>query len=348
MAFLFGLYFLLLFRLGLDTLRLMSESKHNTEGFAMIAILGEALFDMIGGVGNNGQPCFYHYIGGSALNTATAAARLDADVLFIGKISADMFGKQMQAHFAENNVQIIPKLCDVPENSMLGFLKLDARGSASYVFYTEGTAVTGLRAEEILSALQSYNQIQYLHVGSVAVALETSGKEILKALKKIPSHGPSLFFDPNVRPSVIDDFDLYQKRVLEIVKLSFIVKLSDEDLTSLYPQSSIAEALEALLELGAEHVVLTKGKDGLNWRSKTGLDVHVPAVDNPIVDTVGAGDTVSGALLTYLAEHAIKRGDPISKEQVEEALVFAAAAAAITTSRKGANPPKRAEVVLHN
>lgn len=312
----------------------------------MIAILGEALFDLIGGVGSNDQPCFYHYIGGSALNTATAAARLNSDVLFIGKISADMFGKQMQAHFTQNNVQTIPELCNVPENSMLGFLKIDETGSASYVFYTEGTAVTGLRAEDILSALQSHEEITYLHVGSVAVALETSGSEILKALKEISHHGPALFFDPNVRPSVIGDFASYQKRVFEIVRLSFIVKLSDEDLASLYPHSSLPEALEALLELGAEHVVLTKGKEGLNWRSKTGLDVHVPAVDNPIVDTVGAGDTVSGALLTYLEEHSIGRGDPISKEQVKEALVFAAAAAAVTTSRKGANPPKRTEIVL--
>ncbi|MEA5031490.1 MAG: PfkB family carbohydrate kinase, partial [Sphaerochaeta sp.] len=74
------------------------------------------------------------------------------------------------------------------------------------------------------------------------------------------------------------------------------------------------------------------------------LDIRVPAIDNPIVDTVGAGDTVSGALLTYLEEHDIGIGDTVTREQATEALEFAAAAAAVTTSRKGANPPRRSEI----
>lgn len=312
----------------------------------MIAILGEALIDLIGGVGVNDQPCFYHYNGGCALNAATAASRLDCEVLYIGKLSADMFGKQMQDYFTANNVKMVPELCNVSENSMLGFAKIDKSGAASYVFYSEGTTVTRISAEEILDALKTHPTIEYLHVGSVAVALEESGTEILKALKKLVPHGPAIFFDPNVRPTVIEDFELYRARVLEVVKLSFLVKLSNEDLEFLYPENSLSEAVQSLLDLGAEHVVLTKGKHGLHWRSQSGLDVYVPAVDNPIVDTVGAGDTVSGAILSYLDEHRIGVGDPISPEQAREALVFAAAAAAITTSRKGANPPRRSEIVL--
>jgi len=312
----------------------------------MIAVLGEALIDLIGGVGVHDQPCFYHYNGGCALNTATAAARLDCEVLYIGKLSHDMFGQQMQQYFTANNVKMVLELCNVPENSMIGFAKIDETGAASYVFYSEGTTVTKLSATEILDALKTFPEVKYLHVGSVAVALEESGTEILQALKKLGPHGPAIFFDPNVRPTVIEDFDAYRRRVLKIMKLSFLVKLSNEDLEFLYPEISLPEAVQALLDLGAEHVVLTKGKHGLNWRSQSGLNVEVPAVDNPIVDTVGAGDTVSGAILSYLAEHTIGRGDPISAEQAKEALIFAAAAAAVTTSRKGANPPRRSEIVL--
>lgn len=309
----------------------------------MIAILGEALIDLIGGAGKDEQPCFYHYAGGCALNAATAAARLESDVLYIGRLSADMFGQQMQSYFKANNVKLVEEFCDVPENSMIGFAKLDESGAASYVFYSEGTTVTRLGAHEISQVLESHPQITYLHVGSVSVALEDSGEQILKALKTT-GNLPFVFFDPNVRPTVIKDFGSYRKRVLEIVKLSSLVKLSHEDLELIFPDLTIGDGVKAILDLGAEHVILTKGKHGLQWCSKDDLDVSVPAIDNPIVDTVGAGDTVSGAILTYLEEHSLGRGDSITEEQAKEAMEFAALAAAVTTSRKGANPPKRGEV----
>ena len=252
----------------------------------MIAILGEALIDLIGGTGNDGQPCFYHYAGGCALNAATAAARLDSDVLYIGKLSSDMFGQQMQSYFENNRVQLLPEFCSVAENSMIGFAKIDATGAASYVFYSDGTTVTTLSADEIKHALASAPQIAYLHVGSVAIALDESGNQILKALTEIEQR-PFIFFDPNVRPTVIKNFETYRERVLKIVELSSVVKLSHEDLEMLYPKKTIEEGVQAILDLGAQHVILTKGKDGLQWRSKDGIDVSVPAIDNPIVDSIG-------------------------------------------------------------
>lgn len=309
----------------------------------MVAILGEALIDFVGGTNSEGKSLFYYYNGGSALNTAISSARLENSTLYIGKLSQDMFGKQMQAYFEANKVELVPWLCDAPENSMIGFAKLDAEGSASYVFYTAGTSVTRFSAQEILKVLNSY-PIEYLLTGSVACALEESGSQILEALK---AYGPEKFniiLDPNVRPTVIADKKLYLERIYQLVKIAYLVKLSDEDLRYLFPEKSLKEGVASLLELGAQEVVLTKGKDGLEWHNQEGVNVAVAAVDNPIVDTIGAGDTVSGALLSFLKENRIGRGISITAEQAEQALTLAAKAAAVTTSREGANPPYRSEI----
>jgi fructokinase len=309
----------------------------------MVAILGEALIDFVGGTNAEGKSLFYYYNGGSALNTAIASARLENATLYIGKLSQDMFGKQMQAYFEANKVELVPWLCDAQENSMIGFAKLDAEGSASYVFYTAGTSVTQFSAEEILRVLNSY-PIEYLLTGSVACALEESGSQILEALK---AYGPDKFniiLDPNVRPTVITEKERYLERIYQLVEIAYLVKLSDEDLLYLFPEKSLREGVASLLDLGAQEVVLTKGKDGLEWHNKEGVSVAVPAVDNPIVDTIGAGDTVSGALLNFLKENKIGRGVSITAEQAEQALVLAAKAAAVTTSREGANPPYRSEI----
>jgi fructokinase len=66
-----------------------------------------------------------------------------------------------------------------------------------------------------------------------------------------------------------------------------------------------------------------------------------------VVDTVGAGDTFQAALLTWLAENNAlnaKALGALPNEALGDALAFAAQAAAITCSRRGADMPRRAEL----
>ncbi len=309
----------------------------------MIGFLGEALIDFIGGLSEKGEPLFHYYNGGCALNAATAAARLNCEVTYIGKLSIDMFGQQMKQYFHTNSVMVVKELTDVKENSMVGFAKLNSEGSASYVFYTQGTTISSLSSDEILQAFNSINNLDYLHVGSVSIALEESGNQILKALEKREKL-PLIFFDPNVRPTVIENFESYRDRVLKIASMSSIIKLSHEDLEFLFPDVSQSDALKLLFKGRVEVVLFTMGKDGLRWISENGVDISVPAIDNPIVDTVGAGDTVSGATLTYLSEHSITNLLEVDEKRASELMDFAVRCAAVTTSRKGANPPHRSEL----
>jgi fructokinase len=126
--------------------------------------------------------------------------------------------------------------------------------------------------------------------------------------------------------------------------MSSIIKLSHEDLEILFPNLSQSDALKALFKGRVEVILFTMGKDGLRWINKNGLDISIPAIDNPIVDTVGAGDTVSGATLTYLQEHKITNPIEVDEKSAYELMDFAVRCAAVTTSRKGANPPHRSEL----
>ncbi len=82
-----------------------------------------------------------------------------------------------------------------------------------------------------------------------------------------------------------------------------------------------------LLALGAGTVVLTLGKDGAQVSTASGA-THVEPFEVMPVDTTGAGDTFCGALCARLA-----LGD-----ERPVALRYAAAAAALSTTRAGAVP----------
>ena len=61
-----------------------------------------------------------------------------------------------------------------------------------------------------------------------------------------------------------------------------------------------------------------------------------------MADTIGAGDSVAGAILTSLHEHGAALLD--EPAAVTELLRFATRVAAITVSRPGADPPYRREL----
>jgi fructokinase len=65
------------------------------------------------------------------------------------------------------------------------------------------------------------------------------------------------------------------------------------------------------------------------------------------MDTVGAGDTFTGALMVALLERSEQAMAELSDEDAREVLRFAAAAAALNCQRTGADPPRRPELALY-
>ncbi|MGE4584932.1 MAG: carbohydrate kinase [Sphaerochaeta sp.] len=318
----------------------------------MIGVIGEALIDFIAKKADGSSVPFDSHIGGCGLNAATAAARLQSPVGFIGKISFDMFGRRIIEHLVDNQVMFDPDLCSAKEYSLLAFASLDAEGKASYAFFCDGTAPVSFTKEELLATMGEHTDLRVVHVGSVALAVQPGCDAILAALEAFEPK-PIIFLDPNVRPAVIKDMVQYRKRMNRAFTLSSLVKLSDEDLLLLFPQCDAhAKAAEVARDYHV-HLILTLGKQGSIWFKPDGQSFSLPIIDLPVIDTVGAGDTFSGALLSYLHERncfGVDGQKPslsgLGEDLIKDALRFATAASAINCSRKGCDPPTKDEVEL--
>ena len=131
-----------------------------------------------------------------------------------------------------------------------------------------------------------------------------------------------------------------------MVAVSDIVMASDEDLAALYPALDTVAAARHLLTLGPSAVVVTRGGAGATW---VGADRTVDVASQPVevADTIGAGDSFQAALLFALRELDRIKAPALaaaSGGELRRALTFAAACAAVTCSRSGANPPRSSEV----
>ena len=152
--------------------------------------------------------------------------------------------------------------------------------------------------------------------------------------------------DPNIRPSFIKDPDVYRARINRMIEVADIVKLSDEDLAWLTGSDDVDAGVASLLERGPSLICITRGSEGVSGYTVDGV-VHVAANRVEVVDTVGAGDTFNAGFLAALHDAGALEKDAVralDEGTIRNALSLGAAAAAITVSRAGANPPTRAEL----
>lgn len=88
---------------------------------------------------------------------------------------------------------------------------------------------------------------------------------------------------------------------------------------------------------------MTLGKNGsISYYSNEKV-FGQPFLSKNTVDTTGAGDTFCASVLSFILEHGL---DNLEKNQLEQMLLFANAAASIVTTRKGAicSMPNKEEV----
>ena len=275
-------------------------------------------------------------VGGGPANTAKALARLGHDVHFIDGISSDAYGQSAREELVRDGVNLDLALAsDKP--TCTATVTFDASGGASYEFLIDGTATFDF-ASSWLPDPYRY-QPQVLHIGTLVTMIEPGASALYDWAIQVAELAP-IVFDPNIRPSVQPDRDLYEAAVEKWAALSAVIKVSDDDLAWLFPDQSIDDVANRWINDGAFLVVVTRGADGLVGYTADGR-VEVPGVKVVVVDTVGAGDTVGAIVVEAMLTHGLieLRGDLL-----RSGLTRAASAAAITCSRKGAQPPYKHEL----
>ena len=304
----------------------------------MITVVGESLVDV---VARGGHDELTVHPGGSPANVAVALSRLGQRTALVTQIGADDDGNLIRTHLACNGVEVIlAGPVSLPTSRALA--RLDAQGAATYQFDLSWD-VRGLRLAEGSTAV---------HFGSLGVMLAPGGRDVLRFAESACRRGDVVTsYDPNARPSVTPDRREVAATAERAAACAHIVKMSDEDLGFLFP--GITPAQLAARFLGGDRptqlLVVTRGRDGavvVTRRSR----FSVPAVPVAVVDTVGAGDAFTAALLAGLADFGMLSQEAlagrVAREQdlLRQIVGQALAAAALTCTRPGANPPMAGEL----
>lgn len=308
----------------------------------MIVVAGESLVDLV--VADDGS--VDAALGGAPFNTARAASRLGAHVEFVGALSDDRFGTLLTERLVEDGVRIHHAQRTTAPTT-LAAAEIADDGSASYRFYFDGTSAPLLATDQVSAAMTAATAVSggVFFTGGLGLVLEPMATAITAALSSIDADA-LVVVDVNCRPAVVDDRAGYLARIEQVIGRADIVKVSDEDLAFLSPDLAPEDAARHLLDTGAAAVIVTAGGSHttvlLDDRIET---IEVSALTAPVIDTIGAGDTFGGGLLAWLAAAGVERST-LSLEHLRAAVSVGHAAAGVVVTRRGADPPSRAELDL--
>lgn len=338
-----------------------------------LCVIGEALIDFLPREASSGEPCYVPKAGGSPFNVCIAARRLGLGVHFFGGLSTDLFGEDLFAQLAREGVDL-SLVRRVARPSTLAFVSTAPGADIKYAFFKENSADRCLTAKDA-AALCEGRSFGAVHVSLGAVTLEDAQmrEAFYAAFAEARASGALTSFDPNVRASMIGGPPAdYRRMVEEFIGAVDVAKASDADLEYLYgSETPLATIAEMWLGLGARLVVVTRGAEGATAYyapapSTLGSVCAAPPTQPPktinalgepvpVADTVGAGDTLTGALLhgllgcdggaaltQQLVAQSPWHGEAVAR--LKEILVSAVTAAAINVSRAGCDPPTATEL----
>jgi fructokinase len=307
----------------------------------MLLSCGDALIDFLPVRSDDGRDALLPAVGGSCLNVAIGVARLGAPAGFVGGISTDLFGRMIADHAQASQVEL-QYATRSPRPTTLAFVR-SVDGEAHYAFYDEATAS---RHWTYRPGSIPFAEIDAIHVGSTTLAHSDGTAQTLAMIEEARG-STTISFDPNCRPNLVRDKAQYVRCMDQFSARANIVKLSDTDFAYLYDGNDYSGKAKALFATGTRLFVVTCGSRGAHaWHPRLGeIVVEAPRVD--VVDTIGAGDSFQAGLLFALrAIGRIKARSlaRMSAGELTRALAFAAACAAVTCGRSGADPPRLSEI----
>ena len=297
-----------------------------------VTALGELLIDLTqNGMSEQGNPILEANPGGAPCNVLAFLSKMGHKAAFIGKVGKDGFGDQLTAGLVETGISTEGLLYDKDVHTTLAVVHTFADGDRDFSFYRNPGADMMLRSEEIKAEIIRNSKV--FHFGSLSMTDEPVRSAHLHALQVAEEAGVLRSYDPNLRPPLWPNLDVAKENILELMGHCDILKISDNEIQWLSGKEDYDEGIAWLRSrYDIPLIFLTLGKDGS--RAYCGsVRTQQPGFKMNTIETTGAGDTFFGSVLHHILTKGFR---PYTKEELDEMLRFANAAAALVTTRRGA------------
>lgn len=249
--------------------------------------------------------------GGKGANQAVAIGKLGTNVIMLGKIGKDSFGKDMLASMEKNGVNI--QHIEEGEKAT-GIAKIIVEESGQNRILVVAGVNSEVDKEYVDRHLAAIKESDIV-VTQLEIPIET----VEYTLKKAKEFGKITILNPAPARELSD----------EIIKNSDFIIPNESELAlitgmAVETEEEIKKAGKKLLDMGVKNLIITLGSKGSLHLNRDKCEFH-SAYKVKAIDTTAAGDSFIGGVVREL------NGDNIS-----EAIEFGTKVSAIAVTKKGA------------
>ncbi|OCG09046.1 ribokinase [Gilliamella sp. wkB178] len=269
--------------------------------------------------------------GGKGANQAVAAGRLGANIQFIAAVGEDELGKKFHQQLQHDQIDTCSVAIVSGVNTGVALILVNHQGENQIAI------CAGANATVTPDYLQQFEK-DVQQADAILMQLETPLATVEEAARLAKRHNTQVILNPAPAQQLSDDLlkhvDIITPNETEAEFLTGIKILTDDDAES---------AALILHNKGIKTVIITLGSKGA-WVSYDGKGKLVTGFIVKAIDTIGAGDTFNGMLVTALLEG----------KSLDLAVKYAHAAGALSVTKSGAQTaiPTRKQVdefmQLHN
>lgn len=298
-----------------------------------IWLSGDAVVDLI----PDGESTYLKCPGGAPANVAVAAARLQSDSAFFGRVGNDPLGRFIKQVLQKEGVNTDHLVLDEDQRTSTVIVDLDDNGERSFTFMVKPSADQFLQSSDI----PEFHANQWLHLCSISLANEPSRSSTFEAIERIKAAGGHVSFDPNLREEVWANPSEIRPVVLKALEQADVVKFSEEELLFLTETNSLDAGIKQLSLFGNTLVLVTMGAKGA-LVIQNGSEKLITGKPVQPIDTTGAGDAFVGGLIARLAQS----NNWSESDIVAEAVMWGNSCGALATTKKGAMTALPTKVAL--
>ena len=266
--------------------------------------------------------------GGKGSNQAVAAAKAGVKTYFISKIGDDQFGSMARKIYEVAGVDYSKVIISSEHSTGAAGIFVDQQSGKNAINVVAGAA-GALTTDDIDQAADVIKNSQVF-----LTQLEAPKEVVFYALKIAKENNVTTVLNP--APATLIDkeiFPLIDYFTPNETEAGFYVNHKVED------EEDAKKASDKLLQLGIKNIIITLGEKGAFFANDR-ENFHVPVVDlnNPVLDTTGAGDAFNGGFAVALTEN--------EKYNIKDAIKFASATAGLSTTKIGTanSMPSRDEI----
>lgn len=241
--------------------------------------------------GEDMHPVQRFAMGGCAFNVAQVPKAYDVDLRFVTPIGDHgVFSDFVRAHLSNAGFQG-PITVPDSENGCC-YCLVERSGERTFL------SVHGVEYSFHAEYMDAFagERFDYTYICGLEVE-ETTGGELVAWLEAHPDIAGTVVYAPGPRGIEVD-----ADRTERILAMHPILHLNEQEAQALAgaETDSVLAAAQALHAKTGNMVVVTRGADGVLWISADGSVHSAPSVPSTVVDTIGAGDSHCGAVLTGL------------------------------------------------